>query len=160
MAESLEGFDLRPKKLQIARGLVEHGSRVHLGPAGDEPLQDPNPLADSLSPLTRRHSLRVRRDPNVLPPRPLHRLEPQVDRTKRRGSVYHLLHLRHRLRIRFLPRRRRCWIGSARCPREVYVRRRRGRRRSMLLSRVDRRRRRRKKGSFVWIRVRVRVRVC
>lgn len=94
----LERLHLALQELDVVDGLVQHRRRVHLRPAGDQSLQDPDPLADPLPAVARRHALRVRRYPHVPPLRRLHRLRVDVDRLHRRYPEYHLPHRRHRAR--------------------------------------------------------------
>lgn len=49
------------QELHVVNGLLQHGHSVHLGPAGDQALQDLEPVADPVPPLPGSHALRVRR---------------------------------------------------------------------------------------------------
>nr|GMC54287.1 hypothetical protein MIMGU_mgv1a016630mg [Ipomoea batatas] len=105
-AGAFERLHLFLQELHVVNRLVQHGSRVHLGPAGDESLQNPYPLANPLPAVSRRHALRIRRNLHVSPLRRLHRLRVDVDGLHGGDPEYHLPHCRHGRRP-FLRRRRR-----------------------------------------------------
>ena len=67
-AAALEDSDLPLQELDIPNGLIEHGGRVHLGPARHKPLQDADLLADPLAAVAGSNALRVVADPHVPPP--------------------------------------------------------------------------------------------
>ena len=91
---ALEGLHLRLEELDVVDGLVQHGRRVHLGAARDEPLQDADALADALPPHPRRHALRVGGDAHVAPLRGPNHLRVDVHGLQRRHAEDHLPHRR------------------------------------------------------------------
>nr|GMD94597.1 hypothetical protein MIMGU_mgv1a016630mg [Ipomoea batatas] len=95
-AGAFERLHLIFQELDVMDGFIEHGSGVHLGPAGDESLENPDLLADPFSPVTRRHALGIRRYLHVAPLRRLDRLRVDMNRLHGGYPEYHLPHCRHR----------------------------------------------------------------
>lgn len=55
--------NLSLQELDVVDGLLEHRHGVHLGSAGDEALQDLEPVADAVPPTPGGHALRVGGEP-------------------------------------------------------------------------------------------------
>lgn len=87
----LELLHLPLEELDVPYGLVEHRCSVHLRAPGDQPLEDPDPLADPLPPAAGGDALRIVADPHISSLGLLDRRGVDVHRLHGCDLVHHLL---------------------------------------------------------------------
>lgn len=56
---------LELEELDVMNGFVQHGGRVHLGAARNQPLQDADAITDPLAAMSSSHALRVLGDLHI-----------------------------------------------------------------------------------------------